>query len=1194
MKKLTTILAAAALAIAMPVSTFANWSACGSGIMLDPGHGGSDPGASGPSAPHEAELALRCCKAMSSWLTTNGCKHKLTRTSNSTLSLSARRSASVSYDPQVFCSVHLNAFNKTAGGTETWYYWSNSRHTSLAQKVQSQLVAKLGRANRGVKQNGWTVITGASYIPAILTEGLFVDNSTEWGMINTESKAGFKGWVNGHLMGFYNFIKSEGKAISPSPDASPYGGGGGGTTPAPASGSISAPSGLHFTGYVGDEPELDLDIKGSNMKSAITIKANYAARFLVNGSNTSTTTVTVPAAGGSVKVKFADPYGNNVAGTYGSGGTANINGTSMNINFKLTLSGTGADGKTVTKDVALTGELKNRPLAPTEKWNFSETKGNKTAKGYDASQIRNFVYNNGKLYCVYQHKDILVLNAQTGEKLGFLKRGGIVKGGILQLCDVKVIDNTIIACNIGNSSSPLRVYAWSSDDANPELILETSDMQGAFRVGDCMELAGTFSSNLWLTFGAVLSESNTKTVIVEYNRQNGAWTAKNTRVYRAEDKTELSTMSTVRAYPKSGNFWIDGKDSYPTWATANATVGGVVRSTFVDTGESWGSSHHEFNFNGQKYSANLVFDGKQYLAGTETMDPDKNYLGGRMRLIADLSGDFTKMQQVGDYPSAGLGSTSRNTNATGDCMINTDGSTYWEGWVLSTTHGIAYYAHGTVPAKSPAKLELQEPEGDVPTPTIKVDKSSVSLSAITGETAKATVAVSGTELTGAVSVSIAGDAAFSVAESSVTVPGNLNITYAPTTAGSHTATITLSSAGAANVKVTLKGTATDRIVFSDEIDPAKIQSVWSFTNSNKGAYYLTTGENFTTSIALIGDKLYVLNCKAWSAPAIAEVNAYTGAKIRDINVSGVASATVQLGSLFVIDGKLYATNVVSAAQELKVYRWDDLNAAPVVAMTDATHGGVQTGRKASYALGRIWLSADGGRTLLSYAVSNGTIANTAQTIALKNAKGADFASASGDGRGSASVIDGGDGTIWVDCKDAYPTNFKLDGTYIKELKAGTLTQQYGTAFDIMPFGGQTYAAATAYASAGTDLQFINGHMHIFKVNNGVENADTPLAKLPENGFGGTTKNDQMINTIIHSYRENKQILDIWVCVPFNGIAHYSYDGRTVQAIENLDVDNFDAPVEYFNLQGVKVSGESLAPGLYIRRQGKVAEKVLVK
>lgn len=86
------------------------------------------------------------------------------------------------------------------------------------------------------------------------------------------------------------------------------------------------------------------------------------------------------------------------------------------------------------------------------KWNLSEKKGNKDSKGYDASNIRNFVYNDGKLYCVYNHSDILVLNAQTGAKLGFLPKNDIVKGGTLTLCDVKCINGKILACNIANKA----------------------------------------------------------------------------------------------------------------------------------------------------------------------------------------------------------------------------------------------------------------------------------------------------------------------------------------------------------------------------------------------------------------------------------------------------------------------------------------------------------------------------------------------------------------------------------------------------------------------------------------------------------------------------------------------------------------------------------------------------------------------
>lgn len=47
-------------------------------------------------------------------------------------------------------------------------------------------------------------------------------------------------------------------------------------------------------------------------------------------------------------------------------------------------------------------------------------------------------------------------------------------------------------------------------------------------------------------------------------------------------------------------------------------------------------------------------------------------------------------------------------------------------------------------------------------------------------------------------------------------------------------------------------------------------------------------------------------------------------------------------------------------------------------------------------------------------------------------------------------------------------------------------------------------------------------------------------------------------------------------------------------IEGIEADGGDAPAEFFNLNGVSVNGETLTPGLYIKRQGGNTTKVLVK
>ncbi|MCM1111352.1 MAG: hypothetical protein NC336_09095 [Clostridium sp.] len=59
-----------------------------------------------------------------------------------------------------------------------------------------------------------------------------------------------------------------------------------------------------------------------------------------------------------------------------------------------------------------------------------------------------------------------------------------------------------------------------------------------------------------------------------------------------------------------------------------------------------------------------------------------------------------------------------------------------------------------------------------------------------------------------------------------------------------------------------------------------------------------------------------------------------------------------------------------------------------------------------------------------------------------------------------------------------------------------------------------------------------------------------------------------------------------------------YDGELFEdlaaGVSKVEVDNSNAPVEFFNLQGVKVNGDNLGNGVYIRRQGSDVQKVLVK
>ena len=1202
MKKLYTLITLLVVACMLPAQSVAgNWNSTKARIMIDPGHGGSDPGAGGTQGSvWEKTWALYAAKAIQSWINTKGGgtgNLKLTRSTDVDVSLSGRRSQSISYDPEIFCSIHLNAATAAAVGTETWYYFSGRCYT-LATKVQPRLVAHLGRANRGVKQNGWTVITGSSSIPAVLTEGLFISNATEYNMLNsgynssTNTSSGLNKWVNGHLEGFYNFITSDSygdSSLSPNPANNPYGGAATPVTPT-KNPKIEA-SDLYFEWYQNEGyPSMDLVIKGTDLDNQIKVEGLTGSRFQLND-NAVSTPVTIAKTGGTVKVTFT-PYGGKGEFEVGDYGSDDASATGNAYNFRIRMT-----SGSVTKDIKVRGKCKAAPLAPKEKWNISEAAGNKTSKGYDASNIRNFVYNDGKLYCVYNHKDILVLNAQTGAKLGYLKRGDIVKGGTLQLCDVKVIDGKVVACNLAVKGQELRVYAWENDNAEPTLLYNTTDLLNTNRLGDCIELSGSYAGTLRLTFGAGKDANGADlTQVIDFVRTDGTWSNESKQVITkySTTTTKLSTQSTVRAYWQSNGYWVDGKDSYPTWATWDSGENKLVRGTYVDTGESWGSSHHEFHWGGAKYAANLVFNSKEYVSGTETLDKTANYKGGRMRICQDPTGDFTRMQQVGDYPEKGLGSTSQNTNATGDVMINTDETTYLEAWVLSTTHGIAYYTHGSVPAKTPAALELQEPQADTPVvkePGITANPTSLSFSINESTTESKDVKVTGTELSGNITAWLEGDGADKFSISATSLPaagGTVSVTYAPGTwIGNHSAVLKLAADGVPEVSVALNGTCIE--IFSDDITADKITEKWiSSVNKTNASWVDGSNANFR-DIAVLNGKLYAVNATT-SASRVDILDAYTGTKEGELDVSTCKLGTFKLGAVCRFDGKLIGSNIAKA---LKVYSWDNDKAAPVMIIdyTADDECGNSISASGTWQDGKIWIVLKGQHKVLCFAVKDGKAEATPTIIELKDSKGTALTALGADSRGAMRIHAEEDGTFWATAYTRNPIHYAADGTYKEEMQVAALGgKNYGTDFKAFKYGSKKLAVATTYVD-----QHKNGQLAVIDVTNGIAAATAPITVVPTDGLDTNgTGNVNRITAALYDFRHGGKTLDMWVGVSKQGVAHYSYMGGST-GVDDIAVDNDDAAeAEYYNLQGVRMDAENLQPGLYIKRQGKSATKVVVK
>lgn len=148
-------------------------------IVIDPGHGGKDPGAVGPSGIKEVNINLQVALMVAKKLQKAGLSVKLTRTTNTFVDLQPRCDIANSWMADYFVSIHCNAASTPqAHGTETYCYKFGGKGEVLAKAIQAELIAATGRANRGVKEANFYVLRKTS-MPAVLTELAFISNLVE-------------------------------------------------------------------------------------------------------------------------------------------------------------------------------------------------------------------------------------------------------------------------------------------------------------------------------------------------------------------------------------------------------------------------------------------------------------------------------------------------------------------------------------------------------------------------------------------------------------------------------------------------------------------------------------------------------------------------------------------------------------------------------------------------------------------------------------------------------------------------------------------------------------------------------------------------------------------------------------------------------------------------------------------------------
>ncbi|PZM79112.1 MAG: hypothetical protein DKT66_21755 [Candidatus Melainabacteria bacterium] len=146
-------------------------------IVLDAGHGGSDPGAQ-RSGVSEKDLTLQITNQLKKRLTQMGARVVMTRSDDTFVSLEDRVKITNEKQPDLFVSIHINALESTSNiyGIETYYQTEQSR--ALANAIHQQLVQGLGVPDRSVRKARFYVINHTP-VPAILAEVGFISNPQE-------------------------------------------------------------------------------------------------------------------------------------------------------------------------------------------------------------------------------------------------------------------------------------------------------------------------------------------------------------------------------------------------------------------------------------------------------------------------------------------------------------------------------------------------------------------------------------------------------------------------------------------------------------------------------------------------------------------------------------------------------------------------------------------------------------------------------------------------------------------------------------------------------------------------------------------------------------------------------------------------------------------------------------------------------
>lgn len=148
-------------------------------VIIDPGHGGPDPGAIGIGGIQEKEIVMDISNQVAGFLQQQGLTAILTRTGDYDLDLQPRVDMAESNRAAVFVSIHSNAISMSrpdVNGLETYYYSGSGE--VLARYIHSSILQSANVRDRGVRSARFYVIRNTS-MPSVLVETGFVTGAED-------------------------------------------------------------------------------------------------------------------------------------------------------------------------------------------------------------------------------------------------------------------------------------------------------------------------------------------------------------------------------------------------------------------------------------------------------------------------------------------------------------------------------------------------------------------------------------------------------------------------------------------------------------------------------------------------------------------------------------------------------------------------------------------------------------------------------------------------------------------------------------------------------------------------------------------------------------------------------------------------------------------------------------------------------